>query len=105
MVQDESDDDDGANMEWDGFYTTASWNPPAPYQHVRFLQEIASLRRALYLCDIPDTFHTTLITVGGIKTIQDFSVMSMAKWEVTAKLMAKQKTLDRVQLIINTKNQ
>ena len=104
-VQDSSDDDDGADMEREGFYTAASWNPPAPYQRVPFSKEIAAIRRALYLCDIPDAFHTILITVGGIKTIQEFSVMSTAKWEVTAKLMAKQKTLEGSNLIINTNNQ
>jgi len=53
LVQDELVDDDSADMEQEGFYTAASWNPPAPNQHVRFSQEIASICRALYLCNIP----------------------------------------------------
>jgi len=104
-VQDGSNDGDNANMGREGFFTEASWNPPAPCQCVQFSQEIANVRRALYLCDLPDTFHTPLIMVGGIKTIYDFLVISMAKWETMAKLMAKQKIPEGVQLIINTSNQ
>jgi len=104
-VQDGSSDDDNAEMGRKGFYTASSWNPPAPYQNISFFQEIANVRRALYLCDIPDAFHTTLITVGGIKTVHNFSVMSMAKWEAMANLMANQKAPDGVQLIVKINNQ
>ena len=93
-----------AGVKRAGFYTADSWNPPATYCHIQFDTEIANVRRALSLCDLPDNFHTILITVGGITTVEQFALMSPTMWESLAKLMSKQKTADGVQLIINNHN-
>ena len=69
----------------EGFYTAESWNPPATYQQIQFSTEIADICRALFLCKLPDDFHTTLITVGGIHTVEQLSLMSWTKWDTLAK--------------------
>ena len=52
-----------------GVYTSDSWNQPVTYNHIQFSTKIANVRRALFLCEQPDTFHATLITMGGIKLV------------------------------------
>lgn len=52
-----------------GVYTSDSWNQPVTYNHIQFPTKIANVRRALFLCDQPDTFHIILITMGGIKSV------------------------------------
>ena len=66
---DGSEDDIGADMVWEGFYTSDSWNQPVTYIHIQFSTNIANVRRAPFLCDQPDTFHTIRITKGGIKSV------------------------------------
>ena len=65
---DGSEDDTGADMIR-GVYTSDSWNQPVIYNHIQFPTKIANVRRALFLCDPPDTFHIILITMGGIKSV------------------------------------
>lgn len=65
---------DGSRMKpvliwYGGVYTSDSWNQPVTYNHIQFSTKIANVRRALFLCEQPDTFHATLITMVGIKSV------------------------------------
>ena len=68
LVGDGSEDDTGADKVR-GVYTSDSWNQPVTYNHIQFSTKIANIRRAPFLCEQPDTFHATLITMVGIKLV------------------------------------
>ena len=96
-----SSDDVSDKGHRDGYYQKVSWNPLHPYEAMRYTKEIQSLRRALYLCEVPDAYHVGIITLGGVNTIETFGLMSMTRWTDLAKLLAKNKPC----IFLNDKHQ
>mmetsp|Transcript_20756 Transcript_20756/g.31725 ORF Transcript_20756/g.31725 Transcript_20756/m.31725 type:complete len:102 (+) Transcript_20756:267-572(+) len=68
---------------------------------MQYTTEILSLRRALYLCEVPNAYHVGIITLGGVNTIEAFGLMSMSRWNDLGKLLSKNKPC----ILLNDKHQ
>ena len=84
----------------EGDYRKAAWEPKPPYHDTQYTLEIQQLRRAFYLCEVPDDYHVGIITFGGINTIEAFAHMTMSKWRDLAKSLVK-----KPGIVLNPKHQ